>query len=130
MEVHYPKSYAARIMVPDAIIFIIGVALMGFPFAKGYLPGDFDTTVHVGLGALIAVLSVFRVLLAYGSSWPEIPTCFLGFLVFMLPTYMHQHWNPAYATPHMAAGIIVMVLSALSFLMTTVEMRKPQYRKH
>jgi cytochrome b561 len=94
------------------------------PFARGWYPGAFDTTLHVTLGTLIATLAAFRVLLAYGSSWVEIVLIALGVLVMRLPHFNHMEWNARYTTFHMAAGAIVIVIGIISGLITTIEMKK------
>jgi glucose-6-phosphate-specific signal transduction histidine kinase len=124
MTDEYPAGYMLRIKVLDAIIFLIGLSLLATPAVFGFFPGAFDTTVHVTLGALISVCAVFRILVAYGSAWLEVVLCVLGVLTFFLPCFMHQYWHPQYATPHMIAGAVVVLVSVISGAMTFAYLRK------
>jgi hypothetical protein len=121
----YPRGYVTRIMAIDAIITLVGLFIAAMPFAMGWYPGAFDTTVHVAVGVLIATLGAFRVLLAYGSSWVEIVLIPLGIIVLRLPHFMHHEgWDPKYTNTHVAAGAIVIIAAIISGLMTTIEMKK------
>ena len=121
----YPRGYVTRIMAIDAVTTLIGLFIAVMPFALGWYPGAFDTTVHVTLGVLIAALGAFRVLLAYGSVWLEIVLIPLGILVLRLPHFMHHEgWDPKYTDTHIAAGAIVIIAAIISGLMTMVEMKK------
>ena len=118
MEYAYPKSHIMKIKALDGIIFLVGMALAAGPFAMRTLPGSPETTSHVTLGALIALLSVFRVLLAYGSYWIEVCLLLLGLITFCMPIIRHMHWNAQYTTAHFAAGGIIMACALISALVT------------
>jgi hypothetical protein len=124
MPTEYPMGYVIRVALLDLVITAIGVGLVLTPVALGFLPGAFDTTVHVALGALIATLGLFRVLLAHGSAWVEIVLIALGVLVLRLPHFMHMEWNDKYTMGHMGAGGVVIVLAIISGLMTWAHMKK------
>jgi heme/copper-type cytochrome/quinol oxidase subunit 4 len=119
-----PLSYVIRIAFVDAIITVIGLSIWLTPLFAGFYPGAFDTTVHVALGALITALSFFRVTLAYLSAWVEIVLIALGILVLRIPHFMHMEWNSKYTMGHMAAGGAIIVLAAISGLMTWVQLKK------
>lgn len=118
MERQYPKSHITRIMAIDGLVLVIGLALIATPFVKHFFPGDVDTTVHVALGALIAVLSFFRLALGYGSIWIDFCLFWLGLIVLRLPVIMHMQWNSGYNTAHLAAGGIVMAVAVLAAILT------------
>jgi hypothetical protein len=114
----YPKAHMTRVMGLDALIFIVGLATLVSPLLMGDYPADIDTTAHVALGALIAVLAVFRVLIAYGAVWIEVCLFFLGLIVLRMPAMTHMQWDPKYNTGHLVAGGAVMVLSVISAALT------------
>ena len=126
MDKAYPKSHVMMITGLNVISFLIGVMLVAGPFLKGELPGSFDTTVHAGLGALIATLAIFRAALGYGSIWIDVCLVVLGFLVLMLPTakFMHMQWNTEYTMVHMVSGGIVMAVAVVSALATIPVIKK------
>ncbi|HEY4330007.1 MAG TPA: hypothetical protein VGN88_09745 [Phycisphaerae bacterium] len=115
---NYPKSHVLKIKALDGIIFVIGLAMGVGPFALRTLPGSPETTAHVTLGALIAVFSVFRVLVAYGSFWIEVPLFFLGLIILCLPLIFHMQWNAPYNTAHLAGGGIIMACALISAVIT------------
>lgn len=121
----YSRGHMTRITAVDALIFLIGLALLVGPFVMGMYPGDLDVTAHVTVGALIAILAIFRVLVAYGSLWIEVPIFFLGLIALRFPAIMHMEWNSQYSTGHLVAGGLVMALSILSALLTLPVMKKP-----
>ena len=125
MQSEYPRSHMTRTMLLDGLIVVIGLFMLSMPFIGYFVhhdphfyPADVDTTSHVALGALIATLAVFRVLVAYGSLWVEVCLFVLGLLVFSLPRIMVMQWHHEYNTTHMLAGGAVMALSVISGLMT------------
>jgi hypothetical protein len=126
MDKPYPKSHVMMIMGLNIITFVIGLALMGAPFAKGWFPGDIDTTTHVGFGALIATLAIFRALLGYGSIWLDIVLIALGVFVFMLPKIMHKQYPEvaAYNFAHIAGGLIIVAVAVVSMLATLPVIRR------
>jgi hypothetical protein len=119
----YPAGYMLRIKAVDGIIFLAGLSTLAIPALFNFYPGDIDTTVHVTLGALVAVCAVFRVLVAYGSAWLEVVLCVLGIFIFMLPRWMHMSYDPRYATVHLALGAVIAVLAIISGLMTFAQLR-------
>jgi hypothetical protein len=124
MDKSYPKSHVTLIMGLNMITVLIGLSLVAGPFAKGWYPGSFDTTVHVGLGSLIAALGIFRALLGYGSVWLDVVLVALGALVLGLPSFMHMQWNGGYTMAHLAAGAIVIGVAVISALMTVPVIRR------
>jgi len=124
MDKPYPKSHVMMITGLNVFSVLIGLLLVAGPFLKRELPGSFDTTVHVGVGALIATLAIFRAALGYGSIWIDICLVVLGFLTFMLPTFMHMRWNTEYTTVHMVAGGVVMAIAVVSALATIPVIKK------
>jgi hypothetical protein len=125
---NYSSGYVMRIMALDAITTIIGLSVWVAPFALGWYPGGFTTTLHVALGALITTLGAFRVLLAYRSEWVEIVLLVLGLFVFLLPHWLHMEWNGNYTTAHRIGGGVVMAVAVISGLMTIMENKKhPAY---
>jgi len=120
----YPAGYMLRIKAVDGIIFLAGLCTLAIPALFHIYPGDIDTTVHVTLGALVALCAVFRVLVAYGSAWLEVVLCVLGAFIFMLPHWMHMSYDPHYATPHLVLGAVIVVLAIISGLMTFVQLRR------
>ena len=118
MEYEYPRSHMTRTMILDGLIFLIGMALLATPVIGRFYPGDIDTTSHVGLGAGIATLAIFRVLLAYGSVWIEVALFFLGLVAAMMPVIMVKSWNHDYTFAHHVAGFGIMILSVISGLLT------------
>ena len=111
MQREYPKGHMTRIMAIDGLVTVIGLALVAFPFVTHIFPGDVDTTVHVALGALIVILSVFRAALGYGAIW-------IDFCLFQLPSIMHMHWSGRYTGFNMAAGGIVMAVAIIACILT------------
>ncbi len=121
---HYPQSHVMAMMGLNMITFLIGLALAATPFLAHYFPGSLATTHHVALGALIALVAIFRVLVAHGSIWMDVVLFAFGFLTFMMPTWMRMHWNATYTTAHMAAGGIVMAVAVISALLTMATVSK------
>jgi hypothetical protein len=119
----YRRSYAARILVLDGIMSLIGLGTVLLVFTWAKTPGDFQVTLHVTFGALIFTLGLFRAIMGYGDWWPEVVLFVLGLFVVLLPHWLSMAWDPKYANGHYVAGGIVMVFSVLSALMTMVEMR-------
>jgi len=118
MEYEYPRSHVTRTMILDGLIFLIGLALLATPLIGHFYPGDIDTSSHVALGAAIATLAVFRVLLAYGSVWVEVILFFLGLIAMSMPAIMHKSWMHDYTLAHHLGGIGIMLLSVISGLLT------------
>ncbi len=124
METAYTRGYVVRIMALDALSTIVGLAVWLAPFALGWYPGGFYTTLHVTFGALITTLAAFRVMLAYRSAWIEIVLFVLGLFVAMLPHWLHMEWNATYTTAHWVGGGVVRGVAGIGGLMTAVENRK------
>ncbi len=124
VDIDYPKSHVVKIMGLDMLIFLIGLLLAAGPFAEQKFPGDFDTTVHVAVGALVAVLAIFRVLVAYGSIWIDIVLIAFGVITMSLPRIQHMMWNPQYNMAHLAAGGAIIVLSLGSLFLTLPVIKK------
>ncbi len=120
----YRRSYRATIMIIDGIMTITGLLVLGLVFTWAKTPGDYEVTLHVTFGALIATLSFFRASMGYGAAWPEFVLFVLGLFVFLLPTWIHMLWDGKYTTAHWTAGGIVMVLSVISAIITTLEVRR------
>ena len=120
----YPAGYMNRIKAVDALIFLAGLTILATPAIFHFYPGAIDTSVHITIGALVAVPAIFRVLVAYGSAWLEVVMFVLGFFTFMLPKWMHMSYDPKYNTLHLALGIAIMVLCAISAIMTFAELKK------
>jgi len=118
VEIEYPKSHMMKIMGLDMIIFLIGLLLAASPFAARAFPGDIDTTSHVGLGALIATLAIFRVLVAYGSIWIDIVLIAFGLITLSMPRIMHMMYDARYNTAHLVLGAIIIVFSLISMFLT------------
>jgi hypothetical protein len=118
MDRPYPRSHVTMIMGLNALSFLVGLALLVGPFVTGFYPGDIDTTVHAAVGALIATLAVFRMLLGYGSIWLDVVLIALGAITFLLPTFMHMRWNAHYNMGHMVGGGIVVAVAVISLLIT------------
>jgi hypothetical protein len=118
MPITYPKSHIVRIAALDSLAALLGLAILAWPFATHTFPGSGDTTAHVALGALIAVAAAFRALLAYGSLWLEIPLFAMGLITALLPRIQHMQWNHSYLVFHVAAGIALCALAALSAALT------------
>jgi len=114
-----------KIMILDGLIFLGGLMCLATPVIHGMFPGDIDTTAHVALGALICVLAAFRVLLGYGAAWMEIPIFAFSLIAFMMPRIMHMQWEGHYNHGHMVVGGLMMVLSAISLLVTVPVIKKP-----
>ena len=104
METEFSRGYVVRIMALDTLSTIVGLAVWLAPFALGWYPGGFTTTLHVTFGALITTLAAFRVMLAYRSAWVEIVLFVLGLFVILLPHWLHMTWNATYATAHCVGG--------------------------
>ena len=124
MTNEYPASHILAIKVLDGLSFIVGLALLAIPVIHRFYPGDFDTTVHVTLGSLIAVCAIFRVLVAFGSAWLEIVLCALGVLTFSLPHLMHKRFDAHYNYVHLALGISLIALSIISGVFTFFELNR------
>ena|ERR1035437_952623 len=124
MTNEYPAGYIVRIKIIDFLAFLIGLALLAIPAIHRFFPGDIDTSVHVAMGALVAVCAIFRVMVAWGSLWLEIVLAFLGFLTMRLPAFMHMQYDPHYNTVHLALGCLLMALAVISGLMTFFELQK------
>ena len=124
MDRTYPKSHVTMIMGLNALSFLVGLGVLAAPFARGLLLGSFETTVSVALGALIATLAVFRMLLGYGAIWIDILLAAFGVLIFLKPTYMHMHWNASYTTAHYVGGAILLGVAIVSALMTMPVLKK------
>jgi hypothetical protein len=118
MDKPYPKSHVMMIGALNMLSVLIGLAMLAAPFAKGWYPGGFDTTVHVALGALIAAAALFRAALGYGSIWLDVVLAALGVLTLMLPKWQHMQWNAGYTTAHLVGGGIVAAVAVLSLLVT------------
>jgi hypothetical protein len=118
MDKPYPKSHVMMIGALNMLSVLIGLALLVAPFAKGWFPGGFDTTVHVALGALVATAALFRAALGYGSTWLDVVLAALGVLVFLLPTTMHMRYHAGYSTAHMVGGGLVVVVAIVSLIAT------------
>ncbi len=125
MERTYSKSHILRIAALDSLSALLGLALLAWPFVTHTFPGSGDTTAHVALGSLITVAAAFRVLLAYGSAWLEIPLFAMGFVTAFLPHIQHMQWNHRYLAAHLAAGIALCALAALSGALTIPVLRNP-----
>jgi len=123
MSRQYPQSHITKVMVLDGLIFLCGLMALATPLIHGFYPADIETTSHVALGALICVLSVFRVLLAYGAAWMELPIFALGLIVFMMPRIMHMRWEEHYNHGHLIFGGAVMVLAVISALVTIPQIK-------
>jgi hypothetical protein len=124
MNQSYPSGYVTRIKAIDSILFLAGLIVLAVPVLFHMYPGDIDVTVHVTLGALIAVPAIFRVLVAWGSAWLEVVIFVLGFFTLMLPKWMYMSYDGRYNTLHLAVGGVVMVLALISGIMSFAELRK------
>ena len=124
VEETYTKGHMMRVMAVDTLIVIIGVVMAASPFVERAFPGNFDTTVHVAVGALIATCALFRVAIAYGSLWLEVVIFALGLIVLSLPRLEHMQWNETYNMVHLAAGGGAMALAAISALITIPVLKK------
>lgn len=120
----YRKSYVSVIMALNGVTALLGLALLGGVFFWAGTPGDYDVTLHVTFGALIATLGIFQVLLGWGDIWPEVLLFVFGLFAFLLPNWMHQTSNAPYATGHYVAGGVIMAFSVISALLTIVEVKK------
>ncbi|HVT79776.1 MAG TPA: hypothetical protein VHM90_03895 [Phycisphaerae bacterium] len=127
VEIEYPKSHMMKIMGLDMIIFLIGLLLAASPFATRAFPGDIDTTSHVALGALIAVLAIFRVLVAYGSIWIDIVLIAFGVITLSMPRIMHMMYDGTYNTAHLVLGAVIIVFSLISMFLTLPVMKQVRH---
>jgi hypothetical protein len=118
MDATYPKSHILRIAALDSLAALLGLAIFAWPFVHHNFLGSGDTTSHVALGALIVTAATFRALLAYGALWLEIPLFAMGLITASLPHFACLQWNRPYLAFHLAVGIALCGLSALSAALT------------
>jgi hypothetical protein len=124
VDIEYPKSHVVKIMGLDMLIFLIGVLLAVGPFVERKFPGDFDTTVHIAVGALVAVLAIFRVLVGYGSIWIDVCLIAFGVITAALPKIQHMLWNQQYSVAHWVAGGVIIVFSLIAMMLTIPVIKK------
>src|SRR3954469_13214288 len=123
-EETYTKGHMLKVKALDTITVVVGLLLAASPFIEHNFPGDFDTTVHVALGMLIAAPAAFRVAVAYGSLWVEVVLFVFGLLTFLMPRFEHMQWNPRYNIAHLVAGGLIMGVSIISGLITVPVLKK------
>ena len=118
------KDFDLRIAFLAALNVLIGLATLAFPFLHGYGFSDGQTTTHVTLGALLTVLALFRLLLAYQYAWVDFLCAFLGLLILTLPWTTPNAWNPQYLTQHVAGGGAAVLFSLIGAVVTLAAPRK------
>lgn len=121
---HYRRAYSSIILVLDGITTLIGLGVLFLVFTWATTPGDYEVTLHVTFGALIATLGFFRAVMGYGDWWPEVPLFVLGLFVFLLPHWFSMGWDPRYTNAHLAAGGAVMAISVISAIITIIENKR------
>ncbi len=122
----YPNSYIYRIAIIDSINVLLGLTLIASPFLMGFYPGSIITTTHVALGVLLAVFSLFRVLVAYRAAWVEMLNLTLAIIIGICPWLFHLETIHHYRNLMLSIAGIVLVASLLSALFTAAQSHHPQ----
>ena len=125
MEIPHEMDF--RVAALAMLNVFIGLTMIALPFLQGVNPGNGLVTAHVTLGALLAALSLFRVLLAFRVIWLDGLCAFLGGLILWSPWPAHMVWNQRYLMEHVVAGGLVILFCVLCTALTLT--RRPATAK-